>query len=117
MDVNQTSAISPTHPDGRKTPHGRDQRSGGHHGESDAESGSWREQGAVDVDRSLMGALTPEVQELISNLTREMEPLRRRLEVAEHQVEEFHKAAREHAAETQRTHQATEAKAHQTSHR
>lgn len=98
MDVNYSSSIAAVHPEGRQTKQGHDQ-----HPEQkdkstdpDADSGSWRDKEAVDLDRHLLEAQKPEVKEMIDSLYREIEPLRLKLGIAEKQLEEVRKSAARH---------------------
>lgn len=98
MDVNPANTIAQTHPDGRKAPHGGEHKSEmlDQKEDNDAESGSWREEGAVEFDHGLIDSLTPEVQSIINALTQEIEPLRNKLVAAEARAENFKKAAAQH---------------------
>ena len=97
MDINQASPIMPKHPDSRTPHHERDHSSDADKKEDDkTPSGSWRNSDAVDIDQSLIGAFTPEVQSIIDTLRHEIEPLRRRLDSAEHRVDEFRGLAAQH---------------------
>lgn len=98
MDVNQATGIASVHADGRKSGQGREQapESMEHKDDKNPPSGSWREQAAVHVDGHLADALTPEVQRIIDALNREIEPLRRHLASAEHQIEELNAALVRH---------------------
>ena len=98
MDVNQARPITSTHPDSRTPHHGRDHSSDSDKKEDDkTPSGSWRNSDAVDIDQSLIGAFTPEVQSIIDTLRHQIEPLRRRLDAAEHRVDKFKGLAAQHA--------------------
>ncbi len=98
MDVNQTSTIAPTQPDGRQHGQSRDRGydSSKQNKKKDAESGSWREREAVDFNHRLVDALTPEVQVIIDSLNQEIEPLRQQLERARSQLEEQRRNASQH---------------------
>ena len=98
MDVTIANAITPTHPDSRKNQHGREpsSESTDQQKSQDPPADSWQE-AAVNIDQSLVGAFTPEVQTIIDTLTREIEPLRRRLEAAEQRSDELKELNTKHA--------------------
>ncbi len=56
----------------------------------------WDEEGAFQVDGGLSGPITPEVQEILSGLAAQIEPLRRELESARAREAEFHDRAQRH---------------------
>lgn len=99
MDVNQTSAIAPAHPDSRQQNQARNPPSEKpkHDKQDDAPSGSWRDLEAVDFDHGLIDALTPEIQGVIDALNKEIEPLRRQLASANHQIEELKRGISQHS--------------------
>jgi len=99
MDVNQTNTIAPAQPDGRRQNQGRERPfdSDKQQDQDGAPSGSWRELDAVNVNHGLIDALTPEVQGIIDALNREIEPLRRQLASANHQIEELKNSASLHS--------------------
>ncbi len=98
MDINQTNGIMPKHHDHRKPQQMRDPSSNPDEKNHDNQkSGSWREHEAVNMEKSWVGAFTPEVQSVIDTLRCEIEPLRHKLIVAEQRADEFKKFAAQHA--------------------
>ena len=98
MDLYQTNAIMPKHPDHRKTQKVRDHTSNlGEKKQDNRSSGSWRENEAVNMEEGLIGAFTPEVQLIIDTLRDEIEPLRSKLSAAELRADEFKELAARHA--------------------
>jgi len=99
MDVNQAMSIASVHQDAKKSPQHRDpeERDGGKDGSLPNESGSWRDDDAVEVDVSLIEGVTPEVQGIIDSLNRRIEPLRAELELAKGREAHFCELAARHS--------------------
>ena len=98
MDVNQTNTVMSKNPDHRKHQHSRDHsfNSDGKN-QDNQKSGSWREHQAVDIEKGWIDAFTPEVQSIIDTLRHEIEPLRKKLSLAEQRVDEYKVLAAQHA--------------------
>lgn len=91
MDVNNANSVAAVHSDGRQHKQGREHPPGSENNKDDSTStsGSWREQEAVQFDHQLIDALTPEIQQMIDTLIREIEPLRRNISIVEQQLKDL----------------------------
>ena len=97
MDVNQAMSIASVHQDAKKSPQHRDpeEQGSGKSDQNQGESGSWREDNAVDA--SLIEGVTPEVQRIIDSLNQRIEPLRAELELAKGREAHFRELASHHS--------------------
>ena len=84
------------HSDYRKQQHGRDHNNQDQKEKENQLSGSWREHEAVDIEQGWADAFTPKVQSIIDTLKHEIEPLRRRLSLAEQRADKFKNLAAQH---------------------
>jgi len=98
MDVNQAYGSSPVGEDPKRSPKDRekpekkeDKDSG-----SDAQSGSWRHEEAVDVGGVLAADASPEIYEALEALTSQLEPLRAELDRAREREKQLTEMTQDH---------------------
>jgi len=98
MDVNQAYGSSPVGEEPKRSPKDREKpekkEDGG--GGSDSQSGSWRNEDAVDVAGVLATEASPEIYEALKALTSQLEPLRAELDRAREREKQLTEMTQNH---------------------
>lgn len=84
MDVNKTEPIQPTGQGGSNASErrGHKDREDAHDKEHESHTEPWSDEDAVEIGGALKGEISPEVQQVLNDLARQIEPLRHDLELA-----------------------------------
>jgi len=98
MDVNQAYGSSPVGEEPKRSPKDREKpekKEGGDSG-PDSQSGSWRNEDAVDVGGVLAADVSPEIYEALEALTSQLEPLRAELDRAREREKQLTEMTQNH---------------------